>query len=826
MTMWIDQLLSAVALGPGLALLVGSSVIAAGAASVVLGSMPATMRRILPPPEEPRFRDYLPFERLDDDGHTLICKHGYIARVWALQGIDHAALTKNQRQAINAARQAAFNAFESSGIEFRMFTFRERAGRAERPEDDPSIAKALREISARWEEHLRHHIYRNRHYLAAYAKTSKPGRAVFEPIDNVLRTRLSEYSPTLLGGGTTTPDTAGTDSAIAPFAALLDPVTRHRPRVVPGTSINKLVATAVAWFHGQGVITFTHGTREAHMRVITLRGVGDTIDEYLVQQLLRIRGEITLVHAIVPMPKATARRNLMIEARGAPAMMVGGLHANHMLQQVVQYLSGTHESGESGDLFKYALTVLAYGLDEADVQRVCRDVERVLALQGMTGASNGFAADGAWWSSMPTWPYLDTPWRVTSNQLATFLLPQTAPAGVHTHAWAARPVVEYLTAERSGYGFTFHPDEDPDSAGHCVVIGPTGGGKTTFLSHVIGHVLTIPGTRVRLFDRFRGTEVFTTAVGGSYVSIVPDPDSVDPAALTASLNPFKSDGTREHRDFTRLWMRQLIDRGDRITDAEDTAIARAVSLIYDHFPPEMRSLKYLANTAFTPGSRARGELTRWIDDDQYGAIFNGTRDTVGSFRHRLVAYDVTTAFDDPMMAPPLISYLMHRVRTDEPGKPCLMCIDETEPMLSNDSFKTFLKQGLQEGRKRQHVYVLCFQRPEAIKATQVDQLVRLNCPTFIFLRNPQGLPADYADHHLTPTELNFVLGRTHRELPWAVLVKRYQGPHTAILDVSLEPLGPWRKVYASGIQDIQRYRRLLLEHDADTAIQRYIATDG
>ena len=83
---------------------------------------------------------------------------------------------------------------------------------------------------------------------------------------------------------------------------------------------------------------------------------------------------------------------------------------------------------------------------------------------------------------------------------------------------------------------------------------------------------------------------------------------------------------------------------------------------------------------------------------------------------------------------------MHRMQKASPGQPSLAFIDKTEPLLKNLNFHEAIRTGLQEGRKLRHVYILCLQRPEAIKATGMDQMIRGQCPTILFALNPRSHP--------------------------------------------------------------------------------------
>ena len=358
-----------------------------------------------------------------------------------------------------------------------------------------------------------------------------------------------------------------------------------------------------------------------------------------------------------------------------------------------------------------------------------------------------------------------------------------------------------------------------------IVVGPAGGGKTTMLLHLAGQtLLRIPGSRVWLFDRFHGAEVFTRSMGGRYVRLegVQQRNEQDEAVATVALNPLLMSDEAENRAFVRRWLGGLIASDLRPED--EAEVARAVTVSFDYAPMAHRTLGHLYYSAFSPGSEGRRQLARWVLDEDYSRVFNSGTDTMSELDSRLVAFDCTEAIENPLLASPVVSYLMHRIRMESmlKGDPALVVIDETEPLLADRDFSRFFRQGLQEGRKLRQVFVSCFQRPGAVERLGLGDLIRGQCPTAILFRNAAAQPEDYSMFELTGAELDFVLGRSYQDLRRAVLVKRYEGRHTAILDTSLAQLGELLTLYSSSRVDVLRLRRSVGEFGTHDGVARYM----
>ena len=95
--------------------------------------------------------------------------------------------------------------------------------------------------------------------------------------------------------------------------------------------------------------------------------------------------------------------------------------------------------------------------------------------------------------------------------------------------------------------------------------------------------------KVFFFDRHRGAEIFTRAIGGAYVGFDGDNKNV-------SLNPFDADNTPNNRAFLRRWMKSITLADDALSERE---IARAVTTAFDYLRPEERIMKTFFLRQFT-----------------------------------------------------------------------------------------------------------------------------------------------------------------------------------------------------------------------------------
>jgi len=256
--------------------------------------------------------------------------------------------------------------------------------------------------------------------------------------------------------------------------------------------------------------------------------------------------------------------------------------------------------------------------------------------------------------------------------------------------------------------------------------------------------------------------------------------------------------------------------------------ARAVTTAFDYLRPEERVLSNLYKSCFSPTGTMRRELYRWVNPDQYGNIFNSEHDSLDLTTNRFVAFDFTDIFDDDVLAAASISYIMHRIHAEstDTGAPALVMIDETAPMLKHEMFRDAFIKGLQEGRKKRQAYLCAFQQPNIIDTLGVGDAVRGQCKTMIFFRNTQATPESYEKWNLTASEYDFIEGRSYRDCPYAILLKRPDADdgkgESVILDVNLGGLGPYLKLYNSGIKNVLLVDSLVKEFGEDGFVTKYL----
>lgn len=780
--------------------------ISAAAFAVLLSSKFGSW--VLPQPRESRVSDFLPFAEIMSDGMTIRCTNGSYSRVFRVTGLDLGSATPEKMYSMMEARKSWIDNLSELQIVCRVITDRERT--ALDNEQGNFNNEILEKVSEIWMNNMSR-VYSNKHYIILSVIDRKDALKDLNYASQSLIATLGEYGVTPM---LESPDGQATDSPFYVFSRLCSPVSKPMPKIrnAKGAELNEmLTADHIHFTREDGIIRFFSGDKELYEIVMGIRTTGDYMDESMIVSLLSIDCELVLLHNVRPIFKPQARMMLIQQQRMATLTSF----SSEVVNQYGQALSTIEDSdADYQALTEYSMSILIKGSSKEELDFGESEVQRICRTYGVTPVREGWVTQATFFSQFPTYDTYPRTYRYLSRVVALAISFDKPSEGFGKSDWGPGAITVFRTMSGSAYRFQFHVSSEESAVAHCCIIGPTGQGKTTLLTFLAGQAMRHSDLKVFFFDRHRGAEIFTRSIGGAYVGFDGDEKNV-------SLNPFDTENTPNNRAFLRRWMKSITMADDALSERE---VARAVTTAFDYLRPEERIMKNLYKSCFSPTGTMRRELYRWINPDQYGNIFNADTDSLDLKSKRFMAFDFTHIFEDETLAPAVISYIMHRIQgeTGETGVPSLIMIDETAPMLKHPMFRDYFIIGLQEGRKKRQAYLCAFQQPNIIDKLGVGEVIRGQCQTVIFFRNPQAMIEDYANWNLTQSELDFVFGKTYRDFPYAILLSRPATGESVVLDVNLGALGPYLKLYNSGRKNVLLVEQLIKEYGEENFVTKYL----
>lgn len=745
----------------------------------------------LPKPFDTRLVDYLPFEKMLSDKKTILCLNGTLVRVFKVEGASIAFAKREVIQNFLEERKKWIDSLSEISVETRIFTIREKV-HSEKLLNNYN--KILKDISEKWSE-AQKEIFVNSHYIVLSVNDRKDAIKDLDTATSNLEAILSNFGAKILSE-----DGKG-ESPLAFFAHIINPISRPNPKSdnIVYDSVSELLVSDEIFFSNKGYIRFSSGSKTKYMSVVGIKQQASSVDEQMLSDILAQNFEINVLHNLFPISKLKAQLVLTNQRKMASSTTF----SYDVLRQFDDALALIEQGDEDHQtLVNYAETffVSAESLEELD--KAVFEIEKICRLYGITPVREGWVAQASWFSQFPTYDKYPRMYKMLSRAVAASFNFERQPEGLSKCDWGEGPVAIFPTYQGTAYQFQFHVSDESAAVAHTVAIGPTGQGKTTLYSFLAGQSLRFKDLKCFFFDRYRGAEIFTYAIGGSYINFDGDTKdkTVQKGGVTAHLNPFRIDDNPENRAFLRRWLKEITLVNDANSEAE---IARAVTTAFDYLEPGKRSLKNLYKSCFAPAGKMRRELYRWVDDSQYGQLFNSESDSL-DLSNRFTAFDFTYIFEDETLAPAVVSYIMNRIQniTGRTGDPSLIIIDETAPMLQNPEFRKNFVVGLQEGRKKRQAYLAAFQQPNVLDKLGIGEVIRGQCQTQIFFRNIQARVEDYESWNLTPKEMAFIQGKIYKDLKYAILFRKPTIDESVILNVNLSGLGPYLQIFNSGRKQV------------------------
>ena len=744
---------------------------------ILLIYIPALTRKIFPKFGYTRYSAYLPFKTVYND-NSLTLTNGAILRVYRVAGVQTSMQDAQTREKFLGLRAQLFNQIRDPNVVLRFYMIRDAVDENTDYEFDQPV---LQKIYNKWKSQgLR--IFTNNYYIALSVGGAN-AREKLNQYSSYIESVLAAYKPTVLRNDSP-------DNMARFFGRILSPITKPSP-IVCDNRIGDIATVDDVDFLPDGTVRYVGAGRQTFAAMVSFKTSPDYLDEDFFNSISTIQTEMICMNGFSIMD-ASGIESVLRQRRATAD------EKNKSSTEQISAAESAMDENISGNqnLVGYYPLFIIFGATPDALKKYIDDFNKIAASFGVSPITESFAAKVSWFAQIPGFDTFPRSFKMLSKTAAISVPMSSTPRGVSNSDWGPGPLVVFPTAQGTPYQFQFHVSDQPAAVAHTLTIGPTGGGKTTLFSFLISQSLRHPKLKAFFFDRNKGAEIFTLAVGGKYV--VMQGKEKDESALTfqTHLNPLKMPDTASNRAFLRRWFAMITGQSDPLSSDE---IARAVSVNFDYLQENDRLLKNLWESCFSSSGNMRPALKKWVDPLQYGDIFNEDSDTL-DLNARLTTFDFTEILQDEVLAPAVISYILHRINniTVSGGNPSLIMIDETAPMLENKMFRENFITGLQEGRKNRQAYMVAFQRANVLDKLGIGDVVRGQAQTVLFFRNPAADASDYAYWNLNPLEMAFIQGKAYPNLKRAVLLSRPVTGESVILNTELGGLGNLLRLFESG----------------------------
>ncbi len=740
--------------------------------------IPLITKKVLPKFGYVKYYDYLPFGKVYND-NTLSMTDGSLVRVYKIKGIQTSMMDVKNREKLLDLRAQLFNQIQDPDVCLRFFTIRDFIDEKTDYEFDQPV---LQKIYDKWNNQgLK--IYANNYYLVI-SVFGQNNHDKLNQYCGYIESILSVYKPELLKND-------NSNNMATFFGRILSPVSKPVIKTCDD-NISNLVTVDNVEFKNNGIIKYNSGDKTYYASMMSFKISPDYLDEEFFDTVSTIQCEMICMNAF----HVLRYKDIEYLIRQHKSTVTDKTRESTIEQlEEAQTTMDENITGTQTMVDYYPLFVL-FGNNIDELNEHISEFKKICAGFGISPVVESFASKVSFFSQIPGFDTFPRSFKMLSKTAAISITLSSMPRGIKNSDWGPGPLVVFPTAQGTPYQFQFHVSDKPAAVGHTLTIGPTGGGKTTLFSFLIAQSLRHQKLKAFFFDRNKGAEIFTLSVGGKYITMNGKEKNVENNTFLTHLNPLKMPDTAANRAFLRRWLSMISGQNDVVSEEE---IARAISVNFDYLSDKDRLLKNLYESCFSSNGNMRGALKKWIDPLQYGDIFNEDIDTLDLYS-RLTTFDFTDILQDEVLAPAVISYILHRINniTVSGGNPSLIMIDETAPMLENKMFRDNFITGLQEGRKNRQAYMVSFQRANVLDKLGIGDVVRGQAQTVLFFRNPAADTSDYEKWNLNPLEMAFIQGKAYPNLKRAVLLSRPVNGESVILNTELGGLGNMLHLFESG----------------------------
>jgi type IV secretion system protein VirB4 len=564
--------------------------------------------------------------------------------------------------------------------------------------------------------------------------------------------------------------------------------------------LQSLLATDALFREGNGVLRFEGSAATKYVQMHSVKGYPGVANSETVEQMLSMPFDFTLVQMF---------RFLEREAAKAMVQDYAAHYKSSVKSPIVQLVeritskesdrvnTGALELANDAQAALHEATVkqVNFGYHTMAFQLIADSVSELNdAAQSLYGLMSNWGyglvreninAISAFCTTLPGASSAVTRTSmISTTNLADLTLVRTLRAGENRNRFLStemRTAHEALTIVPTSTDVPEMLNLHVGDVGHFLIVGPAGNGKSTMVNFLLFQWMRYAPCRAIILDKDRSSRIAVLALGGSYVDLKKDVNSVQ-------LNPAK--WLKDSADWPRLrkWLAVALTAFDPspLSPEEVRMVDKAISLaaqVVDDGEPATLSLIYTHITSQSKDLQHR--FVHWTrHSDRYGEIFDNEVDqfTITD----ITGIDLGGLLADPHVAPALLVYLFEVIDQAVDGtQPVFLYLGEAWYLLRNPLFREMFEDYVRTFRKRLGVIGLDTQSLQDLVDIPIGPVLQDNLRTRFFLPNISA----QAHSHVYQKEFN--LGQYEVDIIRMMLPKQHyylaQDNHRRLLTPRFPP---------------------------------------
>ncbi|HVK54221.1 MAG TPA: hypothetical protein VM532_04235 [Burkholderiales bacterium] len=359
------------------------------------------------------------------------------------------------------------------------------------------------------------------------------------------------------------------------------------------------------------------------------------------------------------------------------------------------------------------------------------------------------------------------------------------------------PLLYAATTGSAPFRFSLHVGD----VGHTLMIGKTGGGKSTALTFMMAQHFRYPNAQVFAFDKGYSSLILCNACGGNYYDIGGENSEL-------AFCPLKNIDTQEDQAWAAEWIEVMLTlQGMTVTPALRQMVYEAIMRL-THSP--RRTLTEFVSEL--QDEELRQALLHYTLAGPMGSLLDAEEDSLRDGNFQVFEMEHLMNLGEKNVVPVLL-YLFRQVEKRLDGRPTLVPLDECWLMLSHPLFREKVREWLKTWRKKNGAVLMATQELADVMASPIRDVILASCPTKILLPNPEAQDP-------SSRGMYDAIGLNDREVEILAhaQVKRqyyYKSPlGRRLFSYGFGPL-VLSFVGASGQEDLRTARKLMKEHGVE-----------
>ncbi|MGN8369659.1 VirB4 family type IV secretion/conjugal transfer ATPase [Helicobacter pylori] len=742
------------------------------------------------------------------DEHFLLTKNENLVGILRLEGVSYTHLSTEQLQDLFTERQMALDSLEK--VVVRLVVKRRKIDYKQSIQSDSQYLQAILNQFENKE------VYENRYFLVLESTHSLHGvlehkkksfmhanRENFKDILSYkahflqetfksLEIQLKNYAPKLLNS----------KEVLNFYAEYINGFDLPLKPLVGGYLSDSYIASSIT-FEKDYFIQESFN-QKTYNRLIGIKAYeSERITSIAVGALLYQETPLDIIFSIEPM---SVNKTLSFLKERAKFSM-----SNLVKNELLEYQELVKTKRLSMQKFALNVLIKAPSLEDLDAQTSL--ILGLLFKENLVGVIETFGLKGGYFSFFPERIYLNHRLRfLTSKALACLMVFERQNLGFKANSWGNSPLSVFKNLDYSPFLFNFHNQEVSHNNakeiarvnGHTLVIGATGSGKSTLISYLMMSALKYQNMRLLAFDRMQGLYSFTEFFKGHYHD-----------GQSFSINPFCLEPNLQNLEFLQSFFLSMFDLApsrDKEALEDMNAISGAIKSLYETLYPKDFSLLDFKETLKRTSSNQLGlSLEPYLNNP----LFNALNDAFNSNAFlNVINLDAIT--QNPKDLGLLAYYLFYKIleesRKNDSG--FLVFLDEFKSYVENDLLNTKINALITQARKANGVVVLALQDIYQLSGVKNAHSFLSNMGTLILYpqKNARELKHNF-NVPLSETEISFL--ENTPLYARQVLVKNLGNGSSNMIDVSLEGLGRYLKIFNSDSSHVNKVKALQKDYPTE-----------